>query len=825
MEDTNLLNILKKALETKDIKDLFTFLQSPNLNTITTKEEIDNALRLIINSINTYKNDELIDIFLRKSDLNFRNETQSLTTIPMIIHQLKEVDIYEKIILLGFDPSLTDIIGNSFLHHLINSEFKESQISFILKKLYFSDRIKLNIENKQGETELGLSLKLGFSKISEELISYGSDIRHVNVNGFTNLHYAVLGKNPSCVLQLTDLIVDQKNNEGESPLGISKKLGLEQINKILNNFPSLSKKEYMTPLEYYKKGNYKAAVKMLENPSDYFAYTNDNQWNIFLCQLKIDMNNINIDSRPIYDKLNEYFSDESKIPQINTIYNYNKAIFYYQQGKYSQFVLYMREALKTSTSRLLNINMNIILFDYFCYFKLIVEASDCLKEVKRQLSEILNMNKNQNLNGNRQGQGQDIINDDLILSPKISLNKENSSNSSLEISQSEDKDKEKEKEKEKDLLLCKFVNCDETIKYLESIGYISCPDEEANTLINLYYTIYSQITNNYQKAKILLKEFKRSIISSGKLKKLLVNHFSFIYTCIKLRNDYYSSFSKFYSDIIKLYDSFEGSIIFGHKTKALYNNKVGIINLKLKNFSLSEFHFKACLQILNSTKNSTSQLTWLRDIVSVKYNLGLSYFYQKEYYNAYILFKEIEPYVHINVYFNYRVGVTCLEYYRECFLIDEYQLSPEFRGYNEFSISKIDIRRLVLKGNLELKANSEGKKYIKEAICHFKQSLILLRGYGYDFELNVKDICLNYDSLLISSYLNLVFSLILVENYREALYYISEMEMLEIIKENHQILIENYKVKLHLNLGNYSIVLELIKKMLNNATMGKFYIT
>ena len=116
-------------------------------------------------------------------------------------------------------------------------------------------------------------------------------------------------------------------------------------------------------------------------------------------------------------------------------------------------------------------------------------------------------------------------------------------------------------------------------------------------------------------------------------------------------------------------------------------------------------------------------------------------------------------------------------------------------------------------------------KYIKEAICHFKQSLILLRGYGYDFELNVKDICLNYDSLLISSYLNLVFSLILVENYREALYYISEMEMLEIIKENHQILIENYKVKLHLNLGNYSIVLELIKKMLNNATMGKFYIT
>jgi len=100
-----------------------------------------------------------------------------------------------------------------------------------------------------------------------------------------------------------------------------------------------------------------------------------------------------------------------------------------------------------------------------------------------------------------------------------------------------------------------------------------------------------------------------------------------------------------------------------------YINSMGIMYLKLKKYSAAEFFFKTCIEHYKRIWSTISKLEFdfsirLTDIYLIKYNLGLCYFYQKKYIEAYKIFKDI---IQNNKNFAdhffiwYRTGICLLE--------------------------------------------------------------------------------------------------------------------------------------------------------------------
>lgn len=760
-EKNSLLAATKEGILSGNFAPLISLLSKSKFS----KSKVDAAFRLYLRSFQKHKKDEALVPFIEKSDLNYQNPNEKNTTILMTLIEIKESFFFETFIKYQFNTALQDSDGNNIVHYLVKSDFKELTIILILKMLHNIPKIDINTENLLGEFPLSIAFSLGLSKIADELISLGADTKKINkLTGDSLLHYAVNGKNPSCVVLLSDLDPNYCNYKSFSPIDIAKKLGLEQIMKILSSFNSSSKgREIISPLTLFMEGNYKTVIRFLDNPTDCLSMTNDNSWNIFLNQLKLDLLDYNCSPAPIKEKLSAYFNDKSKIPQNASIYNYNKAIYFFNLGNYPVFVRLMKEAIKQSTLPILTINFYILLFEYYSFFRYSKQALDCLNKIK----EILQVDSTGK-----------ITNESFINSKNVH---------------------------------------DETSQYLESVGLISSPEEDSVPLLNLYQALYSQLILNHNGSKTLLTEFKRTIVSSSKVKRLLFNHFSFIYSCMKLKNDYYSnSFSKFYTNSIKLYESFENSVYFGQKTKIYYQNKNGIMNLRMKNFELSEYHFKQCLHNLNSIKYTNSLLTWHRDFNAVRYNLALVYFFKREFREAYNILMEIKNHVHRNLYFYYRLGLCCLEIFNEENKEDN-DITTIYLGQGTS-----EVKRIILQSSSKIMPNNQKNSYLKQAILCFKQSIINLKGYGdsEDTDSN-SEVCSKISIVLCSCYLNLIFCLIINKSYRESLFYINEIEAQGVMTEENVVMLDNYKIKAYINLSNFQAALETIKKSLNSISLGK----
>jgi hypothetical protein len=109
--------------------------------------------------------------------------------------------------------------------------------------------------------------------------------------------------------------------------------------------------------------------------------------------------------------------------------------------------------------------------------------------------------------------------------------------------------------------------------------------------------------------------------------------------------------------------------------KLFYYNSQGIINLRLKNYKLAEYFFKLGIKLFKISHNNsnTSNLIDHNDIIinkseylyKMKYNLGLSYFFNNNYIEAYHIFNEIKDVQLIknNIYFWFRFGLSSLNLY------------------------------------------------------------------------------------------------------------------------------------------------------------------
>ena len=109
--------------------------------------------------------------------------------------------------------------------------------------------------------------------------------------------------------------------------------------------------------------------------------------------------------------------------------------------------------------------------------------------------------------------------------------------------------------------------------------------------------------------------------------------------------------------------------------KLFYYNSQGIINLRLKKYSLAEYYFKLGIYLFKSihNDNNTSNLMEHNDIIinkseylfKMKYNLGLAYFFNNNYIESYHIFNEIKDIQLIknNIFFWFRLGLSSLNLY------------------------------------------------------------------------------------------------------------------------------------------------------------------
>jgi hypothetical protein len=106
-----------------------------------------------------------------------------------------------------------------------------------------------------------------------------------------------------------------------------------------------------------------------------------------------------------------------------------------------------------------------------------------------------------------------------------------------------------------------------------------------------------------------------------------------------------------------------------------YYNSQGIINLRLKKYSLAEHFFKLGINLFKLIHNNlnTPDSIYHNDIVinkseylyKMKYNLGLSYFYNNHYKEAFNIFNELKDIQEMknNIFFWFRFGLSSLNLY------------------------------------------------------------------------------------------------------------------------------------------------------------------
>ena len=158
------------------------------------------------------------------------------------------------------------------------------------------------------------------------------------------------------------------------------------------------------------------------------------------------------------------------------------------------------------------------------------------------------------------------------------------------------------------------------------------------------------------------------------------NRFKLFYYELKsysyyLSDDKNKNKNKSISKIFNVKKKLETDNIKSNEHKMFYYNSQGIINLRLKKYSLAEHFFKLGINLFKLIHNNlnTPDSIYHNDIVinkseylyKMKYNLGLSYFYNNNYKEAFNIFNELKDIQEIknNIFFWFRFGLSSLNLY------------------------------------------------------------------------------------------------------------------------------------------------------------------
>jgi hypothetical protein len=798
--EENFLNLLKEA-ENGHSFLIMTFLSSYNFS----QKAIDQAFRRCLKNFPSHKEDqdEYIKCFRsfieHYNDFNYQNEEEGKQTILMQIATSGVKIAFDLIILysqelsLQINYKLIDCNGDNIMHKIINSPklTDEDKINMIKKLIQLG--IQINCENGKGLNALSSSLLTGNSRLTEEMIKFGADINATNnITGDNMVHYAVYGKNPLCLQLLKDknesLVYElkaRKNKNGESPLELATKMGLSKFLPLLGETANSQHKQFsmIETLEEFRQGNYQEALRLLQEIQSTNEVNFSVQWNILL--VKYFQN----DCDNIMTKISDFFTnleqDQMRMP-INNILLYNYALFQLKLGNYKQLINIM-----TDENTQLTKNSNHI--DWILFINLSFILINIFLELRQTKTANIILNAIES-----------FIN------------------------------KEKKRETLKSNI-CEYLNSKEVLNDMTNT-------DDFYGVLNLFKAYKALVDFKSEDAKKYLNEYKRISSSSKSVFFSAIKNFYFF---LKIKLEYHNN------SFFKCYKHLNGILLSERTLEAslFYNNTMGIINLRHKKYFLAQSFFKTAFSFFKQNVDmiTKSNPEWIKYAANVRYNIGLSYFYQKRWAEAYSSFTAVREILAYSPFLHYRLGLCNLEMAmgltKQESLNFSSDLVDKFIGFSSTESNKYSdqldpsikpgIKKIILR-NSSMQGGPYSilfNKYLNDAVLHFKQSLCLMKN-NQNFNKEIEDISKFYDSnnniplscenklcsnIATPCYLNLIFSLILLHEWTSVIHYSNEFEVGPYFNRELEYTIDNYKIEAYLALNQHKMIIDILKKnMLNN---------
>jgi hypothetical protein len=681
-------------------------------------------------------------------------------------------NLYKEASIGNFQKIKSIIDKNKFSQQEIDEAFRQYIHNNKKEKDSFENCIKLFLKNIQeinfrnpkynNTTILMYSIDESQDAAINLIISEHKDNLDMNLtdsNGENTLFHLINNDKFSTITKikfiknffLNDYILNSKNNKNETIPNILNSRDCLDLLKEIQNKIKENKFDQNKLTSLYNNKQYNELLEIIEKYEK--NQNNDKQnilinkysinYNISFLSLKIKINSLILKNKNYYDNLQNqpinFFIEIKEISnytcmlmdvlkkvdfepkggnnQFSLCLIINKMILYYQLDLYKDFCL-LKNNIEASGNIYLNNNLFFNLYKYFINIDMMMqrglysEANTELAILKKNISE------NKYLVEGKQSNENNSKNKKVVILPNDLIFKVNELNKLTNLYQI-------------------FINS--YIKYKNS--------NECSALIKELKDIKIEEPENKEKDKDKEKEKDNLSNSNNNLKsfqKYLLLRLNYLNNVAKNPNGKISY--KINDKLLML--NIEGNSLENELNKIYYYHYQGIISLKNEKYNISSYFFFKCLKII--TKKTSMQLIKRNHFYpAILFNLALSYFYSKKYRRTieylYILlnYSNNRSKFFINYkYIYYRLGLSNLE-----ILLHEDKNTNLL--YNSYIKKKFILR-------------TSSKSYLNEKndiIEYFKKTFRLIRNDPND-------------SIYFSTLINLVFSLIIKENYIEAVFYL-----------------------------------------------------
>ena len=690
------------------------------------EEIIDLAIRQCLDKFISYKNisnknisnenyEESIKLLFSYGNLNYLNPNYNNSNILMklcskgnriIMNNLLEGKyLTRKKEIIEIDLYKIDNNKCNIFHYLIKSpKNQENEAILIFEKIMNynnnlnqnknkgnknNDKIKLLSQpDNKGITPLILILQRGWTLFLYKYLEYMEYKKYIEPLTNNNLiHYAIDSKKINCVKKILSYstLEDLKynNKEGYTPSLYAKIKNYNCMSKLVeeieNNFNNTDLKNIIlssyVPLtqviEDFMKNKYEYVLYYLLQYKILYFISEPNinyvfEWNKFITGL---YNNICSND----DK--KYYKD--KINAVNCVNEFTK--FYNKKNIFEN-------KLKNKTDDI-NFNFDILFYNKILFYLKINDWDSIMKNI----NTYLNLINFQNKKNNNSLKKIIFINITFILIEYFTnINNERISSFLIEnlenfLKQNNNNNSENDLNKNfMNEIIIKYLNRQEVFHLFKSnIDDIYLYNSLFNSFCKIKNEIISEYCNdNIQKINNLnIKKYFGDF--KTKLKKhkndsdtslSLLNKIEIIYKVMKskiffLLNKPIKSMNKI--SLVK--KSGDNSIEY----KLYYYNSMGILNLYLKNYKLSEFYFKMGIKIFEivtkNNKNILKKCLYNNDTIlnridylyKLKFNYGLCLYYLHKYKEAYDIFESLIKISMFqnNIFLLYRFGLCSLQLY------------------------------------------------------------------------------------------------------------------------------------------------------------------
>ena len=545
--------------------------------------------------------------------------------------------------------------------------------------------------NNVGITPIIIILQKGSVEILSLIFKYIDYQKYIVPSTNNNLiHCAIEGKGIKCIKKILSYCksIDElkfKNKEGYTPLTYAKKLGFYMIKKLIEEVErNIDNNEYKNILLSVKdvdifdilgkymvirnncyitsniesiqsiiKRDYNSIIYNLKKYELDTSIADPNfsnlpcKWNILLTQTQmyqlLDYINNEKNKANVYNYLKQFsqffkqdlLKDENEQFLMPDIIFYNKLIYHYKLGNYSSLfdtiTFYFKYVYGKKDREEYNyyeyityITISFILIEYFIFDNDKILSNNLLNKLENYLDNNVDYRSKYEANENIIK----YLNQNEIFNP---FNETwDDAYCLLTLMRI--------------LYILKFKIPFKSFKSKEE-----SKKDKTKTEIREYLNIFEERNKNCEKDEL---------VSSNRLKGLAT-----------INKCYYYYLTNILNKSLKNLNLIKESLYNLTEYKIFYFNTLGIINLKQKKYKLSEYLFKIGILLFNEAiihNSGEDKLFYnIEYVIKMKYNLCLALFYNKKYYEAYLLFQEIHNNIIIkdNPFFWFRFGLTSLNIY------------------------------------------------------------------------------------------------------------------------------------------------------------------